>query len=598
MDRLAQEIEDDPARTPGQTLVCASGISPSGPIHLGNLREVVTAHLVAEALRRRGHPAVHLHSWDDYDRLRKVPAGLDPSLRAYIGRPLSAVPDPAGELDSYASHFIAEFTAALDVLGIQVQAVRQSERYPRGDYNREIRRALDQRGEIFDVLAAQQTAGRHDRPAHERRLAYYPFQPYCEDCGADSTQVTDYSGEVVSYSCRCGHRGVMSLADGARISGKLAWKVDWAMRWAHEHVTFEAAGEDHHAPTGSFNVSSQLVRSVYGGVAPHSTVYSFVTMAGVSGKMSGSAGGGAVPTAAPELIEPAVMRWLYARRLPAQSFAIDLGPQAVQRLYDEWDQFARRASAADADAADARVLASCVATTDGEVATTPRPVSFRLLGSAADITQGNTEQIARIVTEHLTPSSQASAPPSGPSAPPSGPSAPPSGQSGPPSGPAASAPGASASSFPLPESTAELIEQLRPRLDCAVAWARQLPAGQRTVVRESFDQGQWEQLDGPTRDGVGILVRGLAGAWTLDGLTTLVYAVPKLMLGQPADAAPTPGVKAAQREFFRALYRLICNADTGPRLPTLMLSIGLDRTTALLAGAARPAAAGLGQPVH
>ena len=135
MDRLAQEIEDDPARTPGQALVCASGISPSGPIHLGNLREVVTAHLVAEALRRRGHPAVHLHSWDDYDRLRNVPAGLDPSLRAYIGRPLSAVPDPAGQVDSYAAHFIAEFRRALEALGIRVQAVRQSERYPRGDYS-------------------------------------------------------------------------------------------------------------------------------------------------------------------------------------------------------------------------------------------------------------------------------------------------------------------------------------------------------------------------------------------------------------------------------------------------------------------------------
>jgi lysyl-tRNA synthetase, class I len=562
MDRLAQEIEEDPARTPGQTLVCASGISPSGPIHLGNLREVVTAHLVAEALRRRGHPAVHLHSWDDYDRLRKVPAGLDPSLQAYVGRPLSAVPDPTGELDSYASHFIAEFSRALDALGIQVQAVRQSERYPRGDYNRRIRRALDERGAIFDVLAAQQTAGRHDRPVQERRLAYYPFQPYCEDCGADSTRVTDYSGEAVSYSCRCGQRGVMSVADSARISGKLAWKVDWAMRWAHEQVTFEAAGEDHHAPTGSFNVSRQLVRSVYGGAAPHSTVYSFVTMAGVSGKMSGSAGGAAVPATALELIEPAIMRWLYARRLPAQSFAIDLGPQAVQRLYDEWDQFARRAGAADAEPADARVLRSCVATTDGEVAATRRPVSFRLLGSAADITQGNTEQIARIVTEHLAPGPQ---PPS---------------------------------SAPLAGSPAELIEQLRPRLDCAVAWARLLPAGQRTVVRESFDAGQWQQLDGPTRDAVEILVRGLADAWTLDGLTTLVYAVPKLMLGQPADAAPTPEVKAAQREFFRALYRLICDADTGPRLPTLMLSIGLDRTTALLAGADRVPAAALGQPAR
>jgi lysyl-tRNA synthetase, class I len=583
MDRLAQEIEEDPARSPGQTLVCASGISPSGPIHLGNLREVVTAHLVAEALRRRGHPAVHLHSWDDYDRLRKVPAGLDPSWQAYVGRPLSAVPDPAGELDSYASHFIAEFSRALAALGIPVQAVRQSERYPRGDYNRCIRRALDERGAIFDVLAAQQTAGRHDLPAPERRLAYYPFQPYCEDCGTDSTQVMGYSGEAVSYSCRCGQRGVMSVADGAKISGKLAWKVDWAMRWAHEQVTFEAAGEDHHAPAGSFNVSRQLVRSVYGGVAPHSTVYSFVTMAGVSGKMSGSAGGAATPATALELIEPAIMRWLYARRLPAQSFAIDLGPQAVQRLYDEWDQFARRASAVTADPADARVFASCVATTDGEVATTRRPVSFRLLGSAADITQGNTEQIARIVAEHL-----ASGPAAPSSAPLTGPSAPLTGSLAPLTGPSA----------PSAVSPAELTEQLRPRLDCAVAWARQLPAGQRTVVRESFDPGQWQQLDGRTRDAVGILVGGLAGAWTLDGLTTLVYGVPKLMLGMSADAAPTPEVKVAQREFFRALYRLLCDADTGPRLPTLMLSIGLDRTTALLTGADRSPTAGLSRPAH
>ena len=30
-------------------IVCASGISPSGPIHLGNLREVLTPYFVAEA---------------------------------------------------------------------------------------------------------------------------------------------------------------------------------------------------------------------------------------------------------------------------------------------------------------------------------------------------------------------------------------------------------------------------------------------------------------------------------------------------------------------------------------------------------------------
>ncbi len=62
----------------GATVTVASGISPSGPIHLGNLREFLTVHFVAEELRRRGVSTRHLHSWDDFDRFRKVPVGCGP----------------------------------------------------------------------------------------------------------------------------------------------------------------------------------------------------------------------------------------------------------------------------------------------------------------------------------------------------------------------------------------------------------------------------------------------------------------------------------------------------------------------------------------
>ena len=40
-----------PKRHPGavhSNPTCASGISPSGPVHLGNLRELMTPHLVAD----------------------------------------------------------------------------------------------------------------------------------------------------------------------------------------------------------------------------------------------------------------------------------------------------------------------------------------------------------------------------------------------------------------------------------------------------------------------------------------------------------------------------------------------------------------------
>src|SRR6202046_5017161 len=90
-------------------IVCASGVSPSGQIHLRNLRELFTTHLVAEALRRHGHEVVHLHSWDDYDRFRKVPAGVDASFERYVGMPLASIPDPGGEFDSYADRYMDQF---------------------------------------------------------------------------------------------------------------------------------------------------------------------------------------------------------------------------------------------------------------------------------------------------------------------------------------------------------------------------------------------------------------------------------------------------------------------------------------------------------
>ena len=125
---------------------------------MGNLREVFTTHLVVDALRRRGLPAVHLHSWDDYDRLRKVPAGVPAEFERYVGMPLASVPDPLGELPSYADRFIDEFTAALSrARRSRSRASASRCTTPRARYNAEIRRAMDERGLVFDTLAEQQT---------------------------------------------------------------------------------------------------------------------------------------------------------------------------------------------------------------------------------------------------------------------------------------------------------------------------------------------------------------------------------------------------------------------------------------------------------
>ena len=557
-DALADEVLATRA-TLGRTgpIVCASGLSPSGPIHLGNLREVFTTHLVAEALRRRGEEVVHLNSWDDYDRLRKVPAGVDPAFADYIGRPLAEVPDPtgsgAGGSGSWAEHFMDELRDSLEVLGIRMTERRQSQLYPAGTYNAQIRRAMDQRGLVFDTLAGQQTAGRHAGSLDARRAAYYPFKPYCTECRRDDTRVTGYDGTSVVWECRHGHGGEMSLADGAEISGKLVWKVDWPMRWAHEQVAFEPAGIDHHAPTASFTVGRILVADLYGGRAPDTAVYGIVTLPGASTKMSSSVGGALIPATALDVLEPAILRWLYVRRLPDQPFQIDLTPRGVVRVYDEWDRLTASVAAGEADADEAAIVSESTTSSAGEVHRTPRPVSFRLLASVADLTQGDPAQIARIVGAHL--------------------------------GLDADAPDGDAPDGDAPDGDG-LLAQLQPRLDCAVHYATELlPEAERTRVRTAFSADAFAALEEPLRRGVGELADALGDReWTIDGLTTLVYAIPKRIAGLDSPDAPTPQVKQAQRAFFKAVYRLLVDADTGPRLPTLLLSIGRQRARRLLVG--------------
>jgi lysyl-tRNA synthetase class 1 len=124
-------------------------------------------------------------------------------------------------------------------------------------------------------------------------------------------------------------------------------------------------------------------------------------------------------------------------------------------------------------------------------------------------------------------------------------------------------------------------------LTCAINYAtRLLPPEERTTIRTEFNSQAWQDLDEQTRQGVRMLDERLEDAWTLEGLTRLVYAVPKLLQGLPRDAPPSPELKKSQRAFFAALYRLLCSSDTGPRLPTLLLSIGPQRAHFLLSGPA------------
>ncbi|WP_328449620.1 lysine--tRNA ligase [Streptomyces sp. NBC_00386] len=565
VSRFADEvIEESERRAPGKPVVVASGLSPSGPIHLGNLREVMTPHLVADEIRRRGHTVRHLISWDDYDRYRKVPAGVagvDESWAEHIGKPLTSVPAPAGSAyPNWAEHFKAAMTEALAELGVEYDGISQTEQYTAGTYREQVLFAMKHRGDIDAILDQYRTKKapakkqQGQKPVDEAELeaaegsgaaaeddgsstsGYYPYKPYCGQCEKDLTTVTAYDDTTteLAYTCSaCGFAETVLLSEFNR--GKLVWKVDWPMRWAYEGVIFEPSGVDHSSPGSSFQVGGQIV-GIFGGKQPIGPMYAFVGISGMA-KMSSSKGG--VPTAsdALQIMEPQLLRWLYARRRPNQSFKIAFD-QEIQRLYDEWDKLAGKVADGSVLPADAAAYSRAVGTAAGDLPRTPRPMAYRTLASVADITAGAEDQTLRILSELD------------------------------------------------PENPLASLDEVRPRLDKAETWINtQVPAEERTVVRDEPDAELLKSLDDQGRESLRLLLEGLEANWSLDGLTHLVYGVPKVQAGFPADATAKElpaEIKVAQRTFFARLYHLLVGRDTGPRLPTLLLAVGQDRVRKLL----------------
>jgi len=333
--------------------------------------------------------------------------------------------------------------------------------------------------------------------------------------------------------CACGHSETVKLSEYN--GGKLVWKVDWPMRWAYEGVVFEPSGVDHTSPGSSYVVGGQIIREVFGAQPPIGPMYAFVGISGMA-KMSSSRGGVPTPADALEIMEVPLLRWLYARRRPNQSFKVAFD-QEIQRLYDEWDALARKVADGSATPADAAAFSRATGTAAGPLPVTPRPLPYRTLASIVDITTGHDEQTLRILRD-LDPAH--------------------------------------------PVAT---LDEVRPRLDRAERWiTTQVPVDQRTQVRDEPDTALLATLDADERESLRLLLDGLDANWSLEGLTTLVYGVPKQMLGLPLDVRPTPELKVAQRRFFALLYRLLVSRETGPRLPTLLLAVGADRVRKLLGG--------------
>ncbi len=318
-----------------ESYTCASGITPSGTVHIGNFREIISVDLVVRALRARGKKVRFIYSWDDYDVFRKVPLNMPKPevLEQYLRFPITMVPDTFGRDTSYARHHEVDVESMLPAVGIHPEFLYQSERYRSGMYAEGMKKALEHR----DALKAILNKYRDDE--HQMEGDYWPISVFCHSCNKDTTTIEGWDGQWgVSYSCECGHKENADLRTAKGI--KLGWRVDWPMRWSFEKTVFEPAGKDHHSQGGSFDTARHVSEDVYGWPAPVSFRYDFIGIKGTPGKMSSSKGKVVDLPDVLRVYQPEIVRYLFAGTRPNTEFVISFDLDVI-KIYEDYDKTER-----------------------------------------------------------------------------------------------------------------------------------------------------------------------------------------------------------------------------------------------------------------
>ncbi|MBN1281157.1 MAG: lysine--tRNA ligase, partial [Candidatus Thermoplasmatota archaeon] len=307
--------------------VLATGITPSGPIHIGNMREILTTDAVYRCLVHKGGDATFIYIADDYDPLRKVYPHLPQSYAQYVGKPLSEIPCPCGDHANYGEHYLSSFLSSLHTIGVNPTVYRASELYTQGDFCESIQIALDNTTKIRQIL--ERLSG--------RQLAkdWLPFNVKCQTCGRlSTTHATLYEYPSVEYTCECGHAGEVDIRKGGQ--GKLPWRVDWPARWRMLGVTFEPCGKDHATVGGTRETGEHIVQEVYQYPPPKGLVYEFILLKG-QGAMHSSKGTAVSGEDMLQMTPPEVLRFLIMRNQPNRHIVFDSG-LGLLTLVDEYDK--------------------------------------------------------------------------------------------------------------------------------------------------------------------------------------------------------------------------------------------------------------------
>ncbi|MER9246447.1 lysine--tRNA ligase [Mesorhizobium sp. M0019] len=311
-----------------ETVLFETGYGPSGLPHIGTFGEVARTSMVRHAFRVLTEDKVKtrlLCFSDDMDGLRKVPDNVPNKdmLRAYLGKPLTRIPDPfSNQYPSFGAANNARLRAFLDRFGFDYEFASSTDYYTSGRFDATLLKMLER----FDKVMAIMLPSLRE----ERALSYSPFLPIHPKTGIVMQVAIDErkldAGTIVWRDPDTGERFETPVTGG---HAKLQWKPDWAMRWAALGVDYEMSGKD---LIDSVKLAGQICRALD---APAPEGFNYELFLDENGqKISKSKGNGLTIdewlTYAPT---ESLSLYMFQRPRTAKKLYFDVIPKAVDEYY-------------------------------------------------------------------------------------------------------------------------------------------------------------------------------------------------------------------------------------------------------------------------
>lgn len=255
------------ARTGQSEVLFETGYGPSGLPHIGTFGEVARTSMVRHAFRILTQDKIKtrlIAFSDDMDGLRKVPDNVPnrDKLAQHLGKPLTQIPDPFGEYESFAHHNNARLRSFLDRFGFDYEFASSTQYYTSGRFDQALRHMLAHYEAVQGVMLPSLR--------EERAATYSPFLPiHPRTSVVMQVPLIGYdvtAGTITWADPDTGEKFETPVTGGAC---KLQWKPDWAMRWYALNVDYEMAGKD---LINSVKLSGAITRAL-GGQPPEGFNY-------------------------------------------------------------------------------------------------------------------------------------------------------------------------------------------------------------------------------------------------------------------------------------------------------------------------------------